>query len=266
MNRLALSLALAVTLAGCPSDPKEDPAAPKTSIAVASAGELNVELLSDGPLSTGLTPIFLKISTATGQPVTDATVTFTPVMAMLTGTSHGCPLLGPPTLDADGLYRLDVVFNMASGDLTGSWSATVGVTRPAAALAEVVFPLLTVTDSGSAKPFSYTNPDSSVTKYISSLDFVSAPRVGLNPVIVTLHRMDGAMIFTGVDDATLVLDPQMPSMGHGSPGSVNPTITSTSGVYEGQLSFSMAGTWETTLTVTIPGFSPPAAPKFTTTF
>lgn len=105
-----------------------------------------------------------------------------------------------------------------------------------------------------------------VTKFISSLNFVSAPRVGLNPVIVTLHRMDGAMVFTGVDDATLVLDPQMPSMGHGSPGSVNPTITAVSGVYEGQLSFSMAGAWETTLTVSIPGFSPPATPKFTTTF
>ncbi len=95
---------------------------------------------------------------------------------------------------------------------------------------------------------------------------MSAPRVGLNPVVVTLHRMDGAMIFTPVDDATFVLDPQMPSMGHGSPGSVNPTLTSTPGVYAGELSFSMAGEWETTITVSIPGFSPPATPKFTTSF
>jgi hypothetical protein len=261
-------LALAATLAGCTSDPKEDAAAPKTSIALASAGELTVELLSDGPLSTGLTPIYLKISNASGQPVTDATVTFTPVMAMLSGTSHGCPILGPPTLDADGLYGFDMVFNMASGDLTGSWSATVGVTRPAASLVEVSFPLLTVADSGSAKSFSYTDPvTSAVKKYISSLNFESAPRVGLNPVIFTLHRMDGAMIFTPVDDATLVLDPQMPSMGHGSPGSVNPTLTTTSGVYEGQLSFSMAGEWETTVTVTVESVpSLTAAPKFRTTF
>ncbi len=158
MTRIALSLALAATLAGCPSDSQEDPAAPKTRIALASAGELTVELLSDGPLSTGLTPIYLKITNASGQPVTDATVTFTPVMAMLSGTSHGCPILGPPTLGADDLYGFDMVFNMASGELTGSWSATVGVTRPAAALVEVEFPVLNVTDSGRAKPFCYTDP------------------------------------------------------------------------------------------------------------
>ena len=37
-------------------------------------------------------------------------------------------------------------------------------------------------------------------------------------------------------------------MGHGSPGSVQPTVT-TEGRYQGELSFSMGGDWETTVTI-----------------
>ena len=266
MNRIALSLALAASLAACASN-EEKPSASRTSIATAPAGALTVELLTDGRLETGLTPIYLKVTDAGGQVVTDATVTFTPVMEMTGGTSHSCPILGPPTLDADGLHHLDVVFNMASGPMS-SWTATVGVTPAGSGTVEASFTALTVADSGRAKSFSYTDPNTlAVTKYISSLNFVDPPRVGLNPVIVTLHRMDGAMVFAPVDDATFVLTPKMPSMGHGSPGSVNPTLTSTSGVYEGELSFSMAGDWETTVTISIA--SEPlltAAPKFLTTF
>jgi hypothetical protein len=173
-------------------------------------------------------------------------------------------MIGTPTVGADGLYHCEVVFQMASSAM-GSWSATVGVTPAGSSAVEASFPTLTVTDSGRAKTFSYTDPVTSVvTKYVASLNFEAAPRVGLNPVIVTLHRMQDMMTFAPVDDATFVLDPQMPSMGHGSPGSVNPTLTS-SGVYDGQLSFSMTGDWETTVTVSRGGVTI-GAPVFATTF
>jgi hypothetical protein len=262
MNRIALSLAFVIALAGCASE--DDPTAPKTSVATAPAGDLTVELLTDTRLETGMTPIYLKVKTAAGQVVTDAAVTFTPVMAMTGGTSHSAPVIGTPTLGGEGLYHCDVVFQMATSAM-GSWSATVGVTRPGSATVEASFPSLTVADSGRAKTFSYWDPDTSVTtKYVASLNFEAAPRVGLNPVVVTLHRMQDMMTFPPVDDASFVLDPQMPSMGHGSPGSVNPTLTS-SGIYEGQLSFSMAGDWETTVTVSR-GAVTIGAPKFATSF
>jgi YtkA-like protein len=246
MNRIALSLALAVALAGCAADEK-NPSAPKTTIATATAGDLTVELLTDTRLETGKTPIYVKVMTATGQLVTDATVTFVPMMEMTGGMSHSAPMIGVPTLDGDGLFACDVVFQMASGT-AGSWNATVSVTRPGSSAVEAIFPSLMVADSGCGKTFSYTDPVTSVvTKYVVSLDFDAAPRVGLNPVVVTLHRRQDMMTFVPVDDAAFVLDPQMPSMGHGSPGSVSPTLVSP-GVYEGQLSFSMAGDWETTVT------------------
>lgn len=268
MKRIALSIAVALAVAGCVSE-KKDATAGKSSLGVVTQGDLTVELLTDTRLETGMTPIYVKVTKVTGQPVADATVAFVPLMTMTTdmGTmSHGAPVIGPPALGTDGLYHCDVVFQMPT-TASGSWSATVGVTPPAPAPeTSFAFPSLTVTESGRAARFSYTDPvTSEVTKYVMSLNFEAAPQVGLNPIVVTLHdTRDNGMTFAPVDDAAFALDPQMPSMGHGSSGSVNPTIVSP-GVYEGRLSFSMEGDWVTTVTVRR-GDAIIAMPAFATTF
>jgi hypothetical protein len=82
---------------------------------------------------------------------------------------------------------------------------------------------------------------------VASLNFLTSPAVGLNLIAVTLHQTQDTLTFLPVDDATVVLDPQMPAMGHGSPGSVNPTLYY-SGIYRWKLRLSMAGTWQTTVT------------------
>jgi hypothetical protein len=262
MKRIASTLALVLAAAGCHSGAPES-ATTKTTVATATAGALTVELLTDGELRTGLTPVYLRVRSASGD-VTDAAVTFMPMMTMTGGMSHGAPMLSDPSLDAEGLYRCDVVFQMASG-MMGSWSATAEVTRPGSGPVVASFPSLAVADSGRARTFTWFDPDLTVTtKYVSSLDLEAAPKVGLNPVVVTLHRMQDMMTFVSVDDAAITLDPQMPSMGHGSPGSVDPAFAS-SGLYRGQLSFSMAGDWETTVTFKRSGVTI-GAPKFTTTF
>jgi hypothetical protein len=235
-----------------------------TSVATAQTGDLSVELLTATQLETGRTPVYVRVKTAAGQTVTDATVAVTPVMSMAGGASHGAPVIGPPALAPDGTYRCDVVFQMASG-ATGSWSARVSIARPGGAAVEATFPDLPVAETGRAKTFAYTDPSTSaVTRYVMSLGFEAAPVVGLNPVVVTLHRMQDMMTFVPVEGAALALDPQMPSMGHGSPGNVNPTARA-AGVYAGKLSFSMPGEWETTITATVAGVTL-GAPRFVTTF
>ena len=223
-----------------------------------------VELLTDNALQTGLTPIYVKVTTNGGQAVTDATVTFVPLMSMSSGMQHSAPVLDQPAIAPDGLYHGSVVFQMASGAMD-SWSATVDVTQPGAAPVEAKFATLTVADSGRSQVFTYTDPVSAMaSKYVSSLNFTASPKIGLNPIVFTLHQMQDMMTFVPVNDATLALDPEMPSMGHGSPGSVPPILTAP-GRYEGSLSFSMAGPWETTVTVT-EAAAVLGAPVFTTTF
>jgi len=248
MNQLRVAgIVLFLAGAGCSASTEPGTQSEKVSVGSAADGELSVELLTDTRLETGMTPIYLRIA-ASGQPVTDASVTFVPLMTMTGTMSHSAPVIGPVALDSDGDYRCDVVFQMATSEM-GSWSATVKITRTGGAPVEVAFPSLAVADSGRAKTFLYTDPATSAqTKYVASLNFSKPPKVGLNTVVLTLHERVDAMTFVPVLDATMTMDPQMPSMGHGSPGSVNPTATS-QGRYEGQLSFSMAGAWETTVAV-----------------
>lgn len=242
---------------------KDTPATQKTTIATSTAGALSVELLGDAALSTGLNTLYLRI-TQGGAAVTDATVTLTPVMTMSGGTQHTCPVIGTPAAGADGLYAVEAVFQMATGTM-GSWAIDVGITRPGAAQVTGHFADVSIAESGRARVFTFTDPvTSSATKYVASLSFVAGPKVGLNPIEVTLHRMDGMMTFSAVTDATVALDPQMPSMGHGSPGSVNP-VHEADGCYAGKLSFSMAGDWETTITFARDGTTL-GAPKFVTSF
>jgi hypothetical protein len=256
---LVACLALA-TACGGSADPAPGSSAPRASVASATAGALTVELLTDTRLETGLTPVYVKVTEA-GRPVTDATVTFAPLMQMAT-MSHGAPIAAAPTGGSDGVYAGAVVFQMASG-AAGSWSAKVSVQRPGQDVVEASFPDLAVADSGRAKVIRVTDAANVTTKYVMSLNFKSAPKVGLNPVVVTMHRSTMAG-FPPCDDMTVALDPQMPAMGHGSPGSVDPTLVSP-GRYEGQLSFSMPGEWETTVTLRDAGVVLPPQ-KFTVTF
>jgi hypothetical protein len=236
----------------------------KITVASAPAGSLTVELLTDTRLETGLTPVHIKVTGAGGVSVTDATVGFLPMMAMANGKNHTCPTMGLPTLGADLMYHVGAVFQMASTEVD-TWSASVSVIQPDGTTAVASFPLLVVADSGRSKVFTYTDPvTATATKYVSSMNFAGAPQVGLNPIVFTLHRMQDMTTFPSVDDAVITLDPQMPSMGHGSPGSIDPTLTAP-GRYEGKLSFSMTGEWKTTTTIQVGGVVL-GAPVFTTTF
>jgi len=220
----------------------------KTSLATAPAGDVAVEMFTATQLETGLTPIYLKLADATGQSVTDATVTFLPLMHMSNGVTHTAPVFGPPALDSDGYYTCEAVFQMPTS-ASGYWDLKVGVERPGAAKTEAIFPSMNVADSGRAASFMYTDPvTSATTKYLVSMNFETAQKVGLNPVIITVHKRQDMMNFPPVDGLTITLDPQMPSMGHGSPGSINPTLVS-DGRYSGKLSYSMTGPWETTVTI-----------------
>lgn len=238
---------------------------PKTSVAIVTADDLTVELLTDTQIETGMTPMYLKITTSSGEAVTDATVTFLPMMYMTSGKNHSAPVIGTPTLDTDGFYRIAVVFQMPSG-MMGYWDMQTTVQRPGGDVVAATFPKVTVAESGRATVLAYTDPVTSVVKkYVTSLNLEAAPVVGLNPVIFTLHTpaMD-MMSFAPVEGATLVLEPKETGTGSGCAGSVNPTHTSL-GRYAGKVNFDKVGTWETTVTVTVGG-AQVGTPKFTTTF
>jgi hypothetical protein len=104
-----------------------------------------------------------------------------------------------------------------------------------------------------------------------SLNLTAAPVRGVNPIVVTLHRMQDMMTFPSVDDASIHIVYDMPQMTH-PPSDAYPTLASPArGIYEGDLSFPMPGLWEMTATVSRGGAEitdpdPAKRPTFTVTF
>lgn len=211
----------------------------RTTVATATSDALAGELAAVGTVSTGLTTFWLTL-TENGAPVTDATLTLMPLMTMPT-KSHACPLVGDVVAEGKGVYRAQLVFQMASSDM-GTWKVDAMVERPGKGKQTLSFPVA-VADSGMARVFTVGD-----TKYVMSFSFDGAPKVGLNPAVVTLHTMKDMMTFPPFDEATLEMVPEMPAMGHGSSNNVAPALTSP-GRYEGKVNFSMMGEWKTTFTV-----------------
>jgi hypothetical protein len=258
MKSPAFVMLLAAVAACGGSSPASNPQ--QTSLGVAQAGDLRIELLTDSRLEVGLNALYASVTSISGSPLGFTPITVTPLMTMADGKQHGAPVIV-----AEGLYGCFTVFSMPSSAVD-TWSVKVTAQPQGGSAVSVVFDRLAVAETGRAKSFTFTDPATLVTtKYLLSLNFTAAPRVGLNPVLVTLHRMQDMMTFVPVDDAAIALDPQMPAMGHGSPGSIDPMPTSV-GRYEGKLSFSMPGEWETRLTVKLPSGQMPGAVTVATTF
>lgn len=261
MSRAAPLLALVAGLAAaCVRGAAADPVPPPTAeVAVASgeAGGYAVRLLAAGPLQVGLNTLALEVRTAAGEPVPDATVELLPLFTA-GAVRHRCPVMGPSGAGAGWPYALRAVFQVPSG--AGSWSAEVAVTRAGTTVTVPLSALTVAAGKDLARAF-----PSTAGGYVLALEFLAPVAVGLNPVAVTLHETgDGGMTFAPVTDATLALDPQMPSMGHGSPGSVDPTLVEPGG-YEGRLSLSMTGAWEITVTARRAG-AVVGAPLFSVSF
>ncbi|MBL8936867.1 MAG: FixH family protein [Archangium sp.] len=242
MRRLSLVSSL-LALVACGPEPVTQQPPARLVLASTSVALFDAELASTATLGTGLTTVWLTLRDH-GAPVTDATVTLQPLMTMPT-KSHACPVVGEVVHEGNGVYRGQLVFQMPSADM-GTWSLSAKVLRGGAE-SKLTFDALAVGDSGLARSFVASD-----VKYVMSVSYPEALKVGLNPVVVTLHRMQDMMTFPAFDDATLEMVPEMPAHGHGSSNNVAPVLKAP-GRYEGVVNYSMLGDWKTTFTVKAAG-------------
>jgi hypothetical protein len=76
----------------------------------------------------------------------------------------------------------------------------------------------------------------------------TSPKVGINDFELTLQYKESMMSFPAKTDYTVMIEPEMPAMGHGSPNNVDPTHVA-DGHYKGQVNFTMTGLWKINLTI-----------------
>lgn len=222
---------------------------PRTVLGTVTADGLGGELSSTAALTVGLSTVYLKL-TENGAPVTDATVMLMPKMTM-PDKAHACPVVGEVVHEGEGVYRGQLVFQMASND-GGTWSLGAKVTR--AGVARMLNFELVVADGAFVHAFTVTDANNAAmtARYVMSVSFPEGKKVGLNPVLVTLHRMKDMMTFPAFDDATIEMVPEMPAHGHGSSNNVAPTLASP-GRYQGTVNLSMPGEWKLTFTLKAAG-------------
>lgn len=253
MKLLIVGVALASTiLSGCNQDddtpePNNTDGLVMIATGYSDAGSMKISVYSADSLYSRYTPLFVEVrDSATDALIEDAHITLHPMMQMMTGMNHSAPFEDPNSTNAvDGLFPCAVVFQMP-GDM--GWSLTVHVHEHVnGGEGEVTFPLMVKNPEPTrTRVVTPLNDPSSrlVISYVQPLD----PKVGINDFEVTLHSRETMMSWPSIDNYTVEIEPEMPSMGHGSPNNVNPTHGS-NGHYNGQVNFTMTGLWRINLNI-----------------
>ncbi|MCP2043464.1 FixH family protein [Pontibacter sp. HSC-36F09] len=242
----ALSL-ITVFTTGCDKDddtPTPTFAYQKIAEGKAAGTDFKIEVYSNEELTTGYNPIYIALFDASGKRIEQADVSFQPMMDMGM-KKHASPIENPSSGQAvDGYFPGAVVFTMPSGEM-GSW--TLGVQVQANGQTGTFTTPVTIKEPTTSRLKSFVSKTDGAKYFVAYLQ-PKQPKVGVNDLEVAVYKASGMMDFPAVTNLTLALEPEMPTMDHGSPNNVNPTHTS-GGHYKGKVNFTMTGLWHLHLTL-----------------
>jgi len=256
---LSCFLLLSSVLFSCQKDPLPTPDTTnyiKVTEAVSTGSSFNVGFYATDSLFVGYNKVHLKVTDkTTGLAINQATIVLHPLMDMVT-MKHACPLENPAsTPNTSGYYVGAVIFSMPG---TNSWSLSADVTAngktetvnfaiPKVIATTPVQKIVVIDTVMTAGVMTFI-------KYPVSIVKPTAWKVGMNPFEITIHNMKSMMEFPPCDDFTVVITPEMPSMGHGSPNNVNPVYV-TNGHYVGTVNFTMTGAWRINMLIKKSGWA-----------
>ncbi len=191
---------------------------------------------------------YIKIYTAMYDPVTNARVkdghfSVNPIMDM-GAMKHSAPVEnGSDSVPADQLFKSAVVFSMG-----GAWTLDINFHNHVNNKEGKGVLALNVTNPTTAVMRNFIVAADDSTRLFVSLVQPASPKIGLNDFEITIHKKADMMNYPAVENYTVEIEPEMPSMGHGSPNNVNPVHT-TNGHYLGKVNFTMSGLWRVHLTI-----------------
>ena len=250
---VAAVFAVAIISVSCkkestPTDPTpEDPYADLYKVgesAITGTG-LTVTLYMDEEPFMGYNYVYAVVKDdVTGDFVENANVTFKPMMDM-GSMMHSAPL-EQPIWNADwNAYKGTVTFIMPSAG--GTWTVTVNATNPVTLdQGEAVINVNVITNV-EPRLFSFISAVDNAKIFVALTD-PREPVVGMNDFGLVIYSKQDMYTFPPVSDLKIEIEPEMPTMGHGSPNNVNPTAEDF-GHYMGQVNFTMTGYWKVNLTI-----------------
>lgn len=220
----------------------------KIGEAYALGAGAKVELWANEDLFAGYNSLYVALYDSTnGKRIKESHVHFNPVMTMDGGMQHSCPVINPEDENAvKELFPGAAIFIMPSSDM-GFWEMNIGVHNH---LNEKFGTATFDIDVASATPSrvkSFVTESSE--KIFIAYNFPTKKKVGVNDFDVAVYKMVTGAEFTPVDNFTISLEPEMPSMDHGSPNNVDPVYEQAYGQYRGKVNFTMTGEWRLNLTL-----------------
>lgn len=241
--RILIAVCIVFTALSCSTttDPVTPSATDKMLIYSSSDQGYTMEIYADKAIDVGYNPLYVRVK-HDGKTLNDVHMVIVPDMDMGM-MHHSCPVEQPESAvsDKDGFYHCAVIFTMSSNT---AWKVGITIHDHEADTTITVHVPISVATSGNVK----TIKDASNVKYVLTL-LNSAWKVGMNDVKVSAYRTVDGFDYTPVDNASMKLEPTMPSMGHGSMGNIDPVPTGNSW-YTGKVNLTMTGDWQYAVTMT----------------
>lgn len=212
---------------------------------ISESGNYAVKLMSADSLFEGYNKLYVELkNTSDNGVVDDVELAFHPLMDMMTKV-HAAPVEQPVQEAQGGLYNGAIVFIMPSMSEMG-WSLKITLNE-AGSKDTIRFDLPKVRNLDEVRKITVTSESDSTTYFVSWVSPMD-PEVGINDLEFTVHYKETMMSFPPAEDLTLAIEPEMPSMDHGSPNNENPVHVE-NGHYKGKVNFTMTGRWRVHLSI-----------------
>lgn len=200
-----------------------------------------VELFNkEGDFYTGYNAVSIRLKdNATDAYLEDASFSWMPMMQM-PSMQHSCPRSAISKASGkQTVFEGYIIYQMTNTDGSG-WSLTINYTVDN--VDYTITDTIVVRQNDNQNVTSFMGSDNN--RYIISIIKPNTPIIGINDLMLGVHKMENMMSFPVVEDYTIALDPRMPGMGnHSSPNNTDLSYSLSDEMYHGNLSLTMTGYW-----------------------
>ena len=224
--------------------PNNDTLSEYVLISETPASTLNytVKVYAQEDLFVGYNYILVQVTdNATGEILDDPDVMFMPIMEMNSGMMHACPVEQPTYNASLKVMEGTITFVMPSMG-QGKWMLGLKLKNTAGTEEEVKIEV-DVMDKAEPQLFSFISAHDPNQRVFVALVHPKMPEIGINDFEVVVYERQTMMSWPAVEMLNIEIDPEMPTMGHGSPNNEHPTDIG-EGHYLGKVNFTMSGYWK----------------------
>ena len=254
MKNLITVLLFTIIAFSCQNTEEPTPFEPfKDMLSISSSatgiGAIKMDVYMNEAPFVGFNGVFVDVyDSISHERLSDWDLSFAPLMTMVMNGNtmkHTCPVEKPVFDEELKAFVGASVFVMPTTDM-GMWEFEINY-QNSAVEGSLKFEIMVVEKDNPAL-ISFVSESNPAKKYFVALIEPSTPDVGINNFELGIYTKESMMSFPSTDEMTVTIEPEMPSMGHGSPDNVDPVSTG-NGHYTGTVNFTMTGLWHVNMKI-----------------